>query len=68
MERMFSLLLIMLKFKNGSADWNQIESGINGKAEGDRSCYLISMSKDGKTVVIGALDNNRKNCWYSGCA
>jgi len=38
--------------------WTQVGSDIDGEAEGDNSGYSVSLSADGKTVAIGAIEND----------
>ena len=42
---------------NGSA-WIQLGGDINGEAAGDQSGGAVSLSSDGKTVAIGARNND----------
>lgn len=43
--------------KAGSS-WKQLGQDINGEAAGDESGWKLSLSRDGKTVAIGAPWNN----------
>ena len=49
----------MYRVDNGSQGWKKTENGIEGEeAVGDQSVSSISLSADGKTVVIGAPLND----------
>ena len=39
-------------------EWTQLGQDINGEAARDQSGYAVSLSGDGKTVAIGAWDND----------
>eukprot|EP00579_Thalassiosira_antarctica_P005588 CAMPEP_0201901960 /NCGR_PEP_ID=MMETSP0902-20130614/54708_1 /ASSEMBLY_ACC=CAM_ASM_000551 /TAXON_ID=420261 /ORGANISM="Thalassiosira antarctica, Strain CCMP982" /LENGTH=885 /DNA_ID=CAMNT_0048435945 /DNA_START=53 /DNA_END=2708 /DNA_ORIENTATION=- len=41
------------------SSWKQLGQDIDGEADGDNSGYSVSLSSDGKTVAIGALQNDR---------
>jgi Flp pilus assembly pilin Flp len=45
-------------FKNIMGAWTQIGTNINGEAAGDMSGWNVSLSSDGKTVIIGAPGND----------
>jgi hypothetical protein len=45
-------------FRNISGIWTQQGADIDGEAIGDRSGYTVSLSADGKTVAIGAVNND----------
>ncbi len=45
-------------YQNVNGTWTQIGSDIDGEAEFDRSGESVSLSSDGKTVAIGAPENN----------
>jgi len=45
-------------YDNDGLDWVQLGSDIDGEAAGDYSGYSVSLSSDGKTVAIGAPDND----------
>ncbi len=53
-------------YKKNSGAWNQIGNDINGEAIGDWSGYSVSLSGNGTTVAIGALNNNGCNGKNSG--
>ena len=40
---------------NGTT-WSQLGADIDGEAAGDQSGYSVSLSSDGKTVAVGAID------------
>jgi transposase len=44
-----------------SSLWKQLGGDIDGEAAGDRSGYSVALSANGKTVAIGALDNDGPN-------
>ena len=41
-------------YKNTDENWTQIDSDIDGKVEGDRLGFSVSLSSDGSIVAIGA--------------
>jgi Flp pilus assembly pilin Flp len=45
-------------FKNITGVWTQIGTNINGEATVDMSGWNVSLSSDGKTVIIGAPGND----------
>eukprot|EP00984_Skeletonema_dohrnii_P013436 scaffold5570_cov87-Skeletonema_dohrnii-CCMP3373.AAC.12 len=40
------------------SSWTQLGGDINGEAASDRSGYSVSLSADGRTVAVGALNND----------
>ena len=54
-------------YKNISGNWIQQGSDIDGEFDGDRSGYTVSLSSDGKTVAIGAVNNDGcgPNCGHA---
>jgi hypothetical protein len=42
----------------GGSAWSQKGEDIDGEASNDQSGYSVSMSKDGNTLAIGAVDND----------
>ncbi|TNF70247.1 MAG: DUF4347 domain-containing protein [Gammaproteobacteria bacterium] len=40
------------------SNWNQLGADIDGEAAGDRSGHSVSLSDDGLTVAIGAINND----------
>ena len=51
---------------DSSNNWIQVGNDIDGEASGDRSGWSVSLSSDGKTLAIGAPDNDGNNGTYSG--
>ena len=45
-------------YENSGGSWSQIGQDIDGEAAGDYSGWSVSLSSDGNTVAIGALDND----------
>ena len=45
-------------FRYTDSSWNQIGADIDGEALGDESGYSVSLSSDGTTVAIGAMNND----------
>jgi hypothetical protein len=45
-------------YKWNETSWNQMGADIDGEAAGDYSGYSVSLSSDGKTVAIGAINND----------
>ena len=54
-------------FRNDGTDWVQIGQTIRGEASGDEFGYSVSLSFDGKTILIGGWAND-SNGVYSGHA
>jgi hypothetical protein len=50
----------------GGTSWTQVGSDIDGEYSNDFSGISVSLSSDGKTVAIGAPDNNGNNGTSSG--
>jgi FG-GAP repeat len=46
--------------------WRQMGTDIKGEAAGDQSGYSIAMSADGKTIAIGAINNDGMSRSNSG--
>ena len=44
----------------GPVGWNRLGSDIDGEAADDRSGYSLSLSADGQTVAIGAINNDTR--------
>ena len=53
-------------YKNINGTWTQQGSDIDGEARGDYSGRSVSLSSDGSTVAIGAMDNDNNNGSYAG--
>jgi len=49
----------------GTGTWKQIGQDIIGEANGDQFGYSVSISKDDKTIAVGAISNNGNNGVYS---
>ena len=45
-------------YQYASSTWSQLGSDIDGESAGDQSGYAVSLSSDGSTVAIGALNND----------
>jgi len=53
-------------FDLGTDDWKQIGQDIIGEANGDRFGHSVSISEDGKTIAVGAPNNDGINGLGSG--
>ena len=53
-----SILVSIFGWIGFNGSWTQIGSDIDGEAERDGSGNSVSLSSDGKTVAIGALNND----------
>ena len=56
--RKLLLLILFFPFFLFAQNWNQLGNDIDGEAGGDQSGYSVSLSSDGNTVAIGAIDNS----------
>jgi hypothetical protein len=48
----------IFQWTESTSTWTQVGADIDGEASGDDSGYSVSLSSDGKTVAIGARDND----------
>ncbi|NQY66706.1 MAG: hypothetical protein HRT72_03145, partial [Flavobacteriales bacterium] len=55
MKYFFLLLLVSIISVSNAQTWNQIGTDIDGEAALDQSGYSVSLSSDGLTVAVGAL-------------
>jgi len=56
--KLLIVALFLLTQTTLAQNWTQIGSDIDGEAEDDYSGESVSLSSDGKTVAIGAPDND----------
>ena len=53
-------------YQNMSGAWTKIGKDIDGKGAGDLTGYSVSLSADGKTLLVGSpgnTENTNDNCY-----